>query len=281
MGLLSRSAIESRSDEIFKDGTFDLTALRAAAYDLRIREDPELKHTGRLEGRFLHLDTGQRAVLETYECIAMPWNLAGNIGVKFRKGVEGLLVSPGLFVDPGFGWGANGEDGALQPTGARLRFMVTNVGKNTISIQLGPSGDHVIGIQFLEVAQTDPSLPVNPVEVDFQGLAFFENLTKIENDFGEVKTSAERTRSTTEMVAEFGSFLVALTLLGVVASFLFSVLAEGDAMQNFVKAVNELDGSRSWTLAFMLAVGVIAFGVVVALAVGFCKVLRRIVPNRS
>jgi deoxycytidine triphosphate deaminase len=281
MAILDRAAIERRKDEIFACGTFSPKGLRAAAYDFRVRHDAELNTTGRVERGFLHLGKGQRAVLETYECISMPWDLAGNIGMKYRMGIEGLFVSPGLFVDPGFGWSKEDlESDPPSPEGGRLRFMVTNVGKKTISIRLGSDGDHVIGIQFLEVAESTPKVPIGPVDIDPQGLAFFEDLTEIEEDFGVVAKAAERTRSATELVVEFGVFLVALTTLGAIASFLLGILASGDAAANLVNALNDLDTSRPWTLAILVAILLIAIAILVYLSLGACALFRRIVNDR-
>ncbi|MGO9763516.1 MAG: hypothetical protein ACLP1Q_19870 [Solirubrobacteraceae bacterium] len=103
MGALGKRAIEKRKDEIFVGGTFEASCLRAAVYDLRI-QNKLAKTTGSLSGSTLILERGQLAVVETFERIAMPWNLTGNLGIKARLALQGLFVTQGLFVDPGFGW---------------------------------------------------------------------------------------------------------------------------------------------------------------------------------
>jgi len=206
----------------------------------------------------LHLDKGQRAVLETVERFAMPWDLAGNLGIKYRMGVEGLFVSPGLFVDPGFGWVTNESSGAVEPAGAPLRFMVTNVGDRTISLQLGERGTHVLGIQFLAVEAPAVQRPVNAVDVDPQGLAFFEDLRRLEAEFAAVKTFSERTEMAIERVVVFGVFLVALATVGASMSFLLAAVASG-TVDKVIKAVNGLEThDHPWSVSLVVSTVIIA-----------------------
>jgi deoxycytidine triphosphate deaminase len=206
MALLGREDILTRKNEIFRNDCFDEASLRAAAYDLRLSAQGEIDTTGRVDrhrgGAVLILAQGQRAVLQTLETIAMPWNLAGNIGVKYRMGIKGIFVSPGLFVDPGFGWRRN-DHGDLEPTGGRLRFMVTNVGQAPVSIRLGAGGDNVIGVQFFDVPEpaANDREPVFPVDIDPQGLAFFDRLTQMSQSFEKVEKVAERTATATDLCA--------------------------------------------------------------------------------
>lgn len=273
MTLLSGEQIAQRSDEIFLEDTFERKCLRAAAYDLRVR-GKDIETTGSLSGDKLTLMKGQTAILETYELISMPPDLAGNIGVKYRLGIQGLFVSPGLFVDPCFGAADGGDKDAK--AGRRLRFTATNLSKTPISIALGESGDHVIAVQFLTVDPSGPNDKIGEVAPDPQGLAFFEDLTQIETKFQGVETVAHRTQSATERVVVFGVFLVALTILGASFAFILAVVASGDAVTNTVSALNELDMSNIWTLVLVIVLGVIAGGLVVLLAFAIAYQFRRL-----
>ncbi|MDQ3739975.1 MAG: hypothetical protein M3389_03430 [Actinomycetota bacterium] len=295
MALLSRHDILARKDEIFRNGCFDRRSLRAAAYDLRVSAEGKIQTTGRVEphrgGAILNLEQGQRAALETLEALAMPWNLAGNIGVKYRMGIKGIFVSPGLFVDPGFGW-REGEDGVLFPAGARLRFMVTNVGQATVPIRLGPEGDNVIGIQFFQVAEVEEEErePVYPVDIDPQGLAFFDELTQMSQKFERVQDVAQRTATVTELVVVGGMFVVLITLFSAFLGVILSVLSSGEAAETLVDELNDLDASKPLTILMVLAIFLASIGVVVLAALHTLRYLagrlpraerRKASPNRA
>jgi deoxycytidine triphosphate deaminase len=245
MGLLSGSQIRSRRTEIFPGGTFDEGCLRAAAYDLRVQLASDETPTGIMRDDTLILNKGQRAVLETYDRMAIPWNVAGNIGVKYKLGIMGLFVSPGLFVDPGFGR----SRGALSQSGDRLRFLVTNVGDDPLAIRLGKEGDAVLAIQFLAVEESDVKSPIRGVHPSPQGFAFFEDLTKLENRYAAV----ERTAEGTEKIVVFGVFLIALTIFSVVVGVILEALAAGDAVHGLIRAANQLNPSGPWGVALAVA----------------------------
>lgn len=272
MTLLNRDEIEERRGDIFVDDCFDVTCLRAAAYDLRLAVIDESATTGTLStsGRVpkLILAKGQRATLETLERLAMPWNLAGNIGVKYRMGIKGLFVSPGLIVDPGFG----------QPSGEPLRFVVTNIGADPLSIGLGPGGDHVIGIQFARVAEPS-KIPEKgeraPEDVQAAGLSFFEDLARIEQQFGEVQRATERSETATHIVSVVGVIAVALAVFSVFMGTVLSVLASGEAAHNLVNELNALDTSKPWTIAVLVAFFLSSCALVVVAAVLATTALRR------
>lgn len=236
MALLSRAEIEARSGEIFPDGSFSRRYLRPAAYDLRVDLDLEADPSSEraLVYKTLVLEKGQRVALRSHELIAMPWNLAANLGVKHGQAAHGLFLSSGLLVDPGFGWTDPGS-GAPTPDGAHLRFLATNLGHSSLPIRLGSDGDPVLGLQFFAVAEPVDRVPTEPAPVDgARGVAFFEELIEIDEkvqagleemreEVSTIRDVVDHTDKATERVVVFGIFLVSATLLGAVIAFILTV----------------------------------------------------------
>jgi deoxycytidine triphosphate deaminase len=155
-----------RSGLIFKkdvngNDTYDEGNLRAAAYDLRMANDqiivpnpedpgkPLRCRTGEHRTSTIILKPGDVALLSTRERLAMPWNIAGNLGLKFSLASQGILTLTGLFVDPGYG---------LDSDDARLHFLVANVGAK--DVPLVPGKERIAAIQFIRVSgSTEERIP--------------------------------------------------------------------------------------------------------------------------
>jgi hypothetical protein len=256
MGTLSAAQIEEKSGEIFVGGTFSAKQLRGAAYDLRIRDDDELETTGRIVDSFLHLAKGQRAVVESYEQLSMPWNLAGNIGVKARWSLRGLFVTQGLFIDPGFGW-TEAENGECQADGARLRVMLTNMSDDPIVLRLGEHGDPVLGVQFFDVDLPKEQRVISERPADPQGLAIFADMTELETRVERLSDAVEEVDKSTSQVVLFGVFLVTATLLGAFVAAILAVVGSSDFGEKVVHAANEFDTSK-WLSILVLVAAVFA-----------------------
>lgn len=259
MKLLGRAEIEARSGEIFHGGRFEPEYLRPAVYDLRVEVDPDADEpTGRVSGGNLILGKGQRAVLRTYEAISMPWDLAGNIGVKHGQAAHGLFVSGGLFIDPGFGW-SKPAGGEAEATGDHIRVLATNLGRDPIPIRLGAKGDPVLGIQFIEVEPPLARTPVIGTPIDTaQGLAFFEDLELQREKSEAMGEDIEWIEAATDRVVVFGVFLVSATLVGAIVAFILALLGSGHLATNTVHALNGLDAGKPWTVVLMVSLTALA-----------------------
>jgi deoxycytidine triphosphate deaminase/uncharacterized membrane protein YidH (DUF202 family) len=290
MGALSAREIEARHEEIFAEGTFSEGCLRGAAYDLRIRDDGEnheLETTGRVAASKLYLDKGDSAVVETHECLTMPWNLSGNIGVKAQWSLQGLFVTQGLFVDPGFGWVGSDPDNCAAH-GARLRFMLTNMGHQPIAIRLGDRGEPVIGIQFLPVEEPSVREAVEERKANPQALAIFADMrdlgtqvdemqTSVRRDVEELEKTVDQIDGATKQVVLFGVFLVAATLIGASIASILATVGSSDGVARTVRALNDLDTSRPWTIVILVATVLVILTCVTLLAYGVSSVYSTVV----
>jgi deoxycytidine triphosphate deaminase len=127
-GLLNADQILERFEagSIFRPGTWTPDSLRPGGYDLRIAsdrmvvppragEEPTLVYPeGRHRTEPVRLAPGDSALVSSAERLAMPADLAGNIGGKFIQSTRGLLVLTGFMLDPGYGMVST--DRGLEPT---------------------------------------------------------------------------------------------------------------------------------------------------------------------
>ena len=162
MSVLNRDQILGRltdpEPEIFMPTTWRESQIRSAGYDLRVdsavrAKNDEIFPEGKEVGEFLYLEPGDSAFVLSLEQFIMPWDLAGNLGLRFRFARQGLSVLTGLLVDPGYGFLPDGRDWKRE--GAALHFFLVNIGAEKISIRLGEEGDGVLSLQFLETVPTD------------------------------------------------------------------------------------------------------------------------------
>src|SRR4051812_44502314 len=105
--VLSSEEITNRvaDGDIFSQGTFDERNLRAASYDLRIATDlMRIPSANPDEGIFerdqhnpdpIKLEPGDVAFVTSVEEFQVPWDIAGNIGVRFGLAGKGVLVHTG------------------------------------------------------------------------------------------------------------------------------------------------------------------------------------------
>jgi len=153
MPVLGRSELRDRlRDGVFVDRTWTEDNLRGAGYDLRIARDYLILPSGKrywLQGPEGHqrreipflLKPGKVAFVTSVEELVMPDDLAGNIAVKFRNSMDGILVLGGFLVDPGYR--------------GRLHFQLANIGREPFEID--PEKTSVAALQLLPV-EGDPEL---------------------------------------------------------------------------------------------------------------------------
>jgi hypothetical protein len=288
MGLLSGEEIQKRRAEIFRGGTFSSNSLRPAAYDLRVElaEDEATATTGTIADETLILEKGQRAALRTFEVLAMPWDVAGNVGVKHRKAVRGLFISPGLFVDPGFGWRSGTDGEGPIPEGRRLRFLVTNIGHGKIAIRLGAEGDKVVGLQLFDVAPPTKKEPASHPDIsDAHGMAVFEDLLDVQQavkaGLEDLETRVHRTEVSTERVVVFGVFLVSATLFGALMAYVLTLVSSDNLATKTVRAMNELDTTKPWSVALVIALLLLTVVGIAGCAAAVVKTVTSLRQERS
>lgn len=265
MGLLNREQITERLErgEIFTPGTWRKDLLRSAGYDLRISPrvravNDTILNEGEDFGDALTLAPGENAYVVSYEHFCMPWDLAANLGVRFRFARIGLSVLTGLLVDPGYGLST--EDGAQQ--GAPLHFFIVNVGSGKIQLRLGERGDEVLSIQLLETQLLQKQIPTpEPGVVKPETtLGVFEGMREVKRELTESRTKSKQetealkaevmalnevvknTNSAMQNIVVFGVFLFGVSLLGVTATILLEMLAS-ENLASAVDHLNELHGA--------------------------------------
>lgn len=273
MSVLGAAEIETLKDELFAEDTFSKSCLRAAAYDLRVQVD----HTGssspdlEVNHATVVLRKGQTVALESVELLTMPWEIAANIGVKHRRAMRGLFLSPGLFIDPGFGRSLSLD----RPDGRRLKFLATNMGKDPMELRLGPEGDHVVGIQFFRVEGAGPKEEVQISDDSAKGLAIFEDLAKVERSVRSVKDVAHRTKTATESVVIFGVFLVSAAIIGAIFTAIIAIAASGKGAKNVVDTLNALNSSRPVTIGILVCLLAVTLAATTWIAIQICDFFGR------
>lgn len=308
MSLLSGEQILERlgQGEIFRSGTWREKQVRPAGYDLRISTEVrafnnQIFSEGHEYGETLHLEPGDTAYVLSFERFCMPWNLAANLGVRFRFSRRGLSVLTGLLVDPGYGKKLVGNE--WKPEGAALHFFVVNISADSIPIVLGPDGDAVLSVQFLETAELKQKKETSqPGDVEpssalwaFHSMRSLQEQAdqqrdRVDKEFEEVKKDmrqltaiVERTHSATENIVVFGVFLLAVTLIGVTATILIQTLANRD-LANIIDNLNRLDlqgfSATAVTLAAIFAIGASVVAMILAFTRGFAWVFGERMKER-
>jgi deoxycytidine triphosphate deaminase len=286
MTLLSGGQLLDRlkKGEVIQDGWWDSERLRPAGYDLRIAADRlTVNNKAFAVDEFydgaLKLHPGDVAYVSSYERFCVPWDLAANIGVRFRFAKRGLLVFTGLLVDPGFGLKKAPNGGWDAYPDHRLHFFVANTGTEPIDVTLGQEGVSVLSLQFFQIKLAEDEvlsryasrLPRQanqgqlPTVAGEGGaaLAFFHSLRDLEKRFDEeipairreISTQAtdlKRTQSATDNIVVFGVYLVAVTLLGVTAAVLVGLLGSNGA-EAVVDNVNRLETQGPGQIVVILA----------------------------
>lgn len=262
--LLGRET-ENDRPEIFIPGTWRREQLRSAGYDLRVSTNVRaLNHKifprDHQHGEKLVLEAGDTAFVLSVERFLMPWNIAANLGLRFRYAREGLSVLTGLLVDPGYGW--RKIDGEWVGEGAPLHFFLVNVGADPIPITLGEEGSEVLSVQFLHMAtvpeeEREEKLPPGDIAPD-DALRTYRKIDEVkealreereandkrlgglEAQLGELASELRITRSASDNTVVFGIFILAITLIGVIVGGLLQWLS-GNGVEEVVKRLNEFD----------------------------------------
>ena len=283
-GLLNKEQILKRLERggIFLRPTWNSDYLRSTGYDLRLDSrlralNDEIFEGGREYGENLQLAPGDSACVVSYERFVMPWDLAANLGTKFRCARLGLSVVTGLLVDPGYGQRA---DGAQSEEGFPLHFFVINIGSGDIAIRLGQDGDEVLSIQFLKTAELAEKKFVSPPKDVTPGSAVgvFKGMRELDRKVSKINTEIEGLRSATEYIVVFGVFLLAVSLIGVSATILFEALGSTH-LSEIIDSLNRihLQGTSATvvTVAGLAVLMVCVLAAILALTKGFAWALRR------
>lgn len=263
--------------------------MRATGYDLRLDGrlrafNDEIFDGGRNYGEILQLAPGDSACVVSFEHFLMPWDLAANLGTKFRFARLGLSVVTGLLVDPGYGLILDPE---AEQRGFPLHFFVMNIGAGDIPIRLGQDGDAVLSAQFLRTTElaerkfTPPPEDVRPSTAvgAFKGMrALDDRVSEIDTEIEGLRELVHKTSSATEYVVVFGVFLVAVSLIGVSATILFEALGSTH-LSEIVDNLNRIDlqgtSAAAVTIAALAFSAVCVLALVLALTKGFAWAFRQ------
>jgi deoxycytidine triphosphate deaminase len=265
--VLGDTELRKRLDkkEIFCDRTWVPENLRSAGYDLRIADDflivPDADYPGgrRYERGVKCKDSvvmrpGDVAFVSTMEKMCIPWDLAGNIGIRFGFAHKGVLILTGLLVDPGFGLKKNG-DKWVPKEDERLHFLLANVGAKEFVFK---AGDHIAQIQFFQVIGEVKKLEVPStleLEQEFFSnaqsrlgpLSFFRNLAALEQRFSQFDTRFEAVESGTRQVVMFGIYLLGASVL-VAAFAAFLSLISSQTFSSRLDILSHMTWAGSLTL---------------------------------
>ncbi len=134
MCVLTGKEIEVRAAKIFKGDTWIRESCQETSYDLRVATEPYLRIGGEFyepknpyKKSYIKIEPGELAMLPTVESFNMPWNLVGDIKIKFRYSRQGLISLIAPKVDPYYGKG--------HTDGERLYLWVSNLGLESIYIE--------------------------------------------------------------------------------------------------------------------------------------------------
>lgn len=255
--LTGRALLDTLSDRerVFRSGTWTRANVRGAGYDLTLATDLMVVPLAPGADQFKPYERGQRrlddiilapgdtALVSTQERFSLNFDLAGNVGPKFSLAARGLLILTGVAVDPGYGRSRDRAGRWLPMEDQRLHFIVANVGPHDIALrpgheklaflQLFTVGGGVVRSQTasvgFEVLQSQ--LFASSSNNATGGLAYFRNvrdlarrIDTIEVETKRVSDSVDKVEKASEYVVVFGVFLVATTILGVLAAFLFQAV---------------------------------------------------------
>ncbi len=217
MCVLTGKEIFKRRNSIFNRESWSCESFQEASYDLRVDTGPVLRIGGKLyendikyKGTLMKIEPGEMALLPTIESFNMPWNLVGDIKIKFSHSRQGLTPLIGPKVDPFFGREHKDE---------RLYLWVSNLGLSPITIQ---RGDRVFTLQFHTLYGEMPKFErKNPTAETVAREAYTmgadRSLGFVERIKGDVSSSLSdrlsRVEQGSERVVLFGVFLVASAVL--------------------------------------------------------------------
>ena len=282
MSVLSGTQIEARlnwGEIIVNRGN---TKLRGAAVDLRLAPEfmilpdgtriwPGHSDSWMHRRRALTLNPGDVAFVSTVERIRMPWDLAGNIAVRFRMEERGIAVQGGLLVDPGYGQN--------DPEGERLHFQLANVSSKPVTVAadepiaalqiLAVEGDAAAAVGGKAASTKDKieDLFYPGAEGRLAQLSFFPEMRQTQEDLKELSAKIDEQRralaeveKATDRLVVFGVFVIAATIFAV---------AVADILSAFLELGQSEDGP-DWTVVAISIGGLAAL----LLAPMYAQVLR-------
>ncbi len=264
-GVLSDVEIRERSshNELIV-APIDEAGLRPAAYDVKVAKDGLIAPDGREvppdgEGwrrrrriRKVVLQPGDAALFSTAERFRLPLGVAGNITIRNRLAIEGLMLLSGMLIDPGYGLVSE-----EQKPGCRIYLHVANVGRQTIDIR--PGSDRIATVQFLPVqGGHDHRTRVVPgsLWVD-QALPSLGFLTEMK----ELRERVDKSDTRSGLVVLFGFVVLAVALIGTALSTALAFAQKEGALELLHRLENRAGGA-------LLVLGFVA-AAVVGLLVGY------------
>jgi deoxycytidine triphosphate deaminase len=241
---------------LIEKSTFKSDNLRSAGYDLRIDvarlriqdpDDPtrfkEYNEANPYHGNTFDLQPGQVAFVTTKERLCLPWTVAGNIGIRNRFALRGLVVFTGLLVDPGFG--REERSGRWKKAPRPLHFGIMNIGDRRETVVVGET---LAAIQFLKVAGPAEKRAVDGLgdsDPIARGFALLPEVAALRERMAEeAKKRAEEDvallqkidgveKQVTNVVV-FGVFVVAATLFAAVLAILLEAIGNTQLFTNFI-----------------------------------------------
>ena len=228
--VLSGEAILSRLNDghIFRRGTWDKRCIKEASYALRIAADGLLiEDTFHEPGSstfgkdYVEIGPGEIAILSTVERLNMPADLLGKIGIRIDKAMLGLTGLMGIQVDPLYGKDRNDE---------RLFVRVANFGNDTIRLDVGEQAftfelHTVIGV--VKAVPKENTWTRLRATLSGRSRLSWTFVAQVQQNVGAVeenfKEETGRIRANLQPVILFGVFLVAVTVLSVSISLIFSL----------------------------------------------------------
>jgi deoxycytidine triphosphate deaminase len=272
-GVLSDAAIRSevREGRLIVGEGFDESQLEPASYNVTVANDglitpggEEVRpDSGKVYMKKIVLDSGDTAVFSTRERFRMPASVAGNITIKNRFAKKGVMLLSGLLIDPGYG-----EGNVEGRPGCRLYLHVGNISSERITIT--PGEEQIARIQFLRVSAGD--LPKKTIDASLwkdqrqPSLSFLTELKQL-------KDMVEHTRRLANTVLLLGLFVLAVTVLGVSLSTIFSITANTELVRNIHTAVPHTPSGK--VLASALAVSIALLVLAASLFFRLRKIGRR------
>lgn len=218
MAVLGHDEIRSRLDagEVFALDTWDENRIKEASYALTLAWDGLV-----IDGRpyppdtmyphsQIRIEPGKIAILSTKEVLRMPGDLSGKVGVRLEFAAVGLLGLMGIQVDPYYG---------LDKPKERLYFRVANLSNETIRLQ---STDEVFNIELHEAKGA-----TEPKTEKADGWSRMQQLMRTQRDTSwtyltQIEQKAKETEERFQPLILFGVVLVAVTVLGVIATVMIN-----------------------------------------------------------
>ncbi len=229
MSILAADKIEERLNEIFIDGTYDVSNIAEATYCLRLSnkylyvnetwyddDEPVFEK--------ITIKRGDIVCLSTIEEFKMPNNLVGHYDLKFKKAIRGLVLLNGGRVDPGYGAKVEGKP---DNTGQKLFVFVMNMGPD-VDIDVG---EQILIVEFHVI--TGEAKVNEKVRQDnhIYVRRFIEDVESREK-YGFLPDYTKRVKKVESKIDRFAKYqnflllgigaILLITLLGVSASFLLA-----------------------------------------------------------